>query len=130
MRVLAWNAGGAVLDPDKPSIKGDSKSVLNKDQYKNLKAQAWYRLRTRFSKTFRAVRHGESFEPDELVSIDSTIPLLHQLKMELSQPVRKQNDVGKFTVDKKPDGTASPNLADAFVQCYNPVRKISSFDAV
>lgn len=128
--ILPWNAGGAVLHPDKPSIKGDKGSPLNKDQYKNLKAQAWFRTASRFYKTYRAVVHGDVFPPDELISIDSGLKHLHQLKMELSQPVRKQNDVGKFTVDKKPDGTYSPNLADAFVACYNPTRKVTGFDVL
>lgn len=130
MKIHPWLGGGKVLDPDKPSIKNDKGSGLNKDLYKNFKAQAWYRVRSRFSRTYRAVRLGEVFPHEELISIDSTIPLLHQLKMELSQPTKKQDDIGKFTVDKKPDGTKSPNLADGFVQCYNPVRKVTSFDGI
>ena len=59
------------------------------------------------------------------------MPRIHELKNELSQAQYKKSELnGKTIVDKKPSGASSPNLADAFVQCYNPVRKISSFDAV
>ena len=55
------------------------------------------------------------------------MPGLHQLIMELSQAVRKYDGKGKLLVDKKPKGAISPNLADACVICYNPIRKPSSF---
>lgn len=123
LRVTPWDAGGAVLDPKKPIIPGDKQSPTNEDQYLNLKAQSWWRLRTRFYKTWRAVVHGETYDPSELISLDSTLPNLHAIQMELTQPVHKYNQVGKVLVDKKPEGSLSPNLADAIVIAYNPIRK-------
>jgi phage terminase large subunit len=130
LNVFPWNAGAPPLDPDRPSIPGDSRSVLNKDAYKNLKAQSWFRARARFYKTYRAVIHGETFPHDELISISSKISRLHELCLELSQPVRKDTGDGKTVVDKKPDGATSPNLADSFIAVYNPVRKISILEAL
>lgn len=126
--VYPWNAGDAPLNPDMPSIPGDPKSPLNKDQYKNLKAQGWFSVRARFYKTYKAVTEGKKYPPEELISLSSKIPKVHQLCLELSQAVRKDNGEGKTVVDKKPDGATSPNLADGLIGCYNPVRKAGFFD--
>lgn len=130
LKVYPWNAAAEVQDPDSNVIPGDIQSPLNKDQYENLRAQAWFRIRTKFYKTYRAVIHGDDFEPSEIISLSSKMPRLHELCMELSQPVKKTSMTGKTMVDKKPQGATSPNLADAFIQCYNPVREISIFDAM
>jgi hypothetical protein len=41
--------------------------------------------------------------------------------MELSQPTWSKNAVGKILVDKQPEGTKSPNLADAVMINYAPM---------
>jgi phage terminase large subunit len=130
LKVIPWNAGAAPLDPEERVIPGDDGSPTNKDQYKNLKAQGWFRVRARFYRTYRAVVHGEQFDPAELISISSEMPLREQLILELSQAVRKNNQEGKTVVDKKPDGAVSPNLADAFIACYNPTRELSILDVL
>lgn len=130
LKISPWNAGWAVLDPTDNVIPGDEKSPTNENTYKNLKAQGYFRLRTRFYKTFRAVKHGDVYPHDELVSIDSTIECLADLKAQLSQPVSKKDNSGLVIVDKMPDGAISPNLADAFNICYNPVREYSIYDAL
>lgn len=122
MKIYPWNAGESPVDPDKHIIPNDKQSPLNKDQYANLKAQAWFRMRSRFYKTFRAVKHGEIFPHDELISLDSTIPKINELIVQFSQAVYKSNSTGHTLVDKKPDGVFSPNLADGAVICYCPVR--------
>ena len=127
LKVHPWDAGAAPLDPQKNIIPGDKQSPTNEDQYANLKAQSWWRLRTRFYKTFRAVHHGDVYDSAELISLDSTLPRLHELQMELSQAVHKYNAVGKVLVDKKPAGAKSPNLADAVVIAYNPIRPPKGF---
>ncbi len=128
LKVYPWNAGAHPLRPDSPSIPNDPKSPKNKDQYKNMKAQAWFSGRARFYKTWRAVTYGDVYPVDELVSIDPTIPRVHELSLELSQPVRKDNGEGKTVVDKKPDGAFSPNLADGFIGWLFPCKAISVFD--
>jgi phage terminase large subunit len=128
LRLHPWDAGLPPLRPDQPCIKGDPKSPKNKDEYKNMKAQAWMSARARFYKTYQAVVHGKIYPADEMVSIDSTIPRLHELCLELSQAVRKDNDVGPTVVDKKPKGATSPNLADAFIGWLFPCKKSSIFD--
>jgi len=122
LKIHPWDAGAEVLDPEKRIIPGDKESPINKDQYYNLKAQAWFRLRARFSKTYRMLHRGETYPLDELISLDSSLKYLHELKTELSQPQSKAMQDGKVLVDKKPDGAVSPNLADAICMCYCPAK--------
>lgn len=118
--VRPFNAGASPWSPTSRVIPGDSGSPKNEDFYANLKAQGWWLLRTRFEKTYKAVTQGAQFPAEELISIDSTIPQIHEIEMELSQPTSSYNGKGKMIVDKKPDGGRSPNLADAIMMCFNP----------
>lgn len=127
LKVVPWNAGAAVLDPEKRIIPNDKESPKNVDQYLNLKAQAWFRLRSRFYKTYRAVKHGEKFDHAELISLDSTMEHIQELMMQFSQATYDANSKGKTIVDKTPDGASSPNLADAVVMCYCPIRQPMGF---
>ena len=126
-KFVPWNAGGSVLQPFERIIANDNDSLTNKDFFKNLKAQAWWSLYTRFYKTWRCIQAIEKGEPipnydaDELISIDGTIKLLEQLKKELAQAVRAQSTDLKTIVDKTPEGTKSPNLADAVVMAFFPI---------
>ncbi|MBI6548602.1 TerL protein [Xenorhabdus lircayensis] len=118
-----FRGSGAVFDPEGEAVPGDAFSAarLNKDFFANAKAQAWWSLRTRFQKTYRAVKEGHAYDPDELISISSEMPLKDKLIIELSQPTYSVNGVGKIIVDKKPDGTKSPNLADSVMILYAPM---------
>ena len=130
LRIMPWSAAAPVLDPEDNIIPGDPQSPLNKDQYENLKAQSWFRVRTRFWKTYLAVTRGQRFEVQELISLPSDLPKVQQLAMELSQAVKKTAKSGKTLVDKKPEGTRSPNLAESVVGAYNPTRELSIFDVL
>jgi hypothetical protein len=129
-----WNAGAAVLNPESYVIPGDRNSPKNKDFYKNLKAQAWWQMRLRFERTYRAIHEkGFTWDAGDLISLPSTLPLLRSLQKELSQATASQNPRMQMVVDKAPEGTKSPNLADAAVMAYWPVGRmpmIVSDDAV
>jgi phage terminase large subunit len=120
IHLTPWNAGANPLDADEPVVPDDMDSPLNGDFFENLKAQAWWRVRIRFEKTHRAVTEGIYYPPDELVSIDSTLPMLRQIEKELSQPVKKPGAL-KIIVNKTPEGTRSPNVGDAIIMALNPV---------
>jgi phage terminase large subunit len=122
--LVPWNAGFAVVRPYERLIPGDDQTMMNRDFFQNFKAQAWWSVRTRFYKTWRAVTQGEVYSADELISIDGRIPCLHQLMKELAQPqgIRSIHSL-KYLVDKSPKGTRSPNLADSLVACYFPAPK-------
>lgn len=118
---IPWNAGAGVLNPYDRIIPDDNESLQNKDFFDNLKAQAWWSIRTRFYKTFKAVTEDVKYNPNELISIDSRITLLEQLKKELIQPTVGHSSRLKLLIEKKPDGMRSPNLADSGVMAFFPL---------
>lgn len=118
IRADPYRGSEAVLDPER-KVPGTDRT--NKDYYKNRKAQAWFHLRDRMRETYKAI-NGGPYDADMIVSISSTIKELPQLLNELSQATYKQDTVGKMLVDKQPDGTLSPNLADVAVILYAPTR--------
>lgn len=124
--VVAYRGSGEVVDPEKPVETatpegGDrSKARTNKDFFANRKAQAWWSMRVRFQRTFRWVTQGIPCDPDSIISLDPGLPELAALTTELSQPTYSINGAGKILVDKSPEGSKSPNLADAVTMCYAP----------
>jgi hypothetical protein len=121
LRFVPWNAGAAVTNPFDRIIPDDDESPMNKDFFYNMKAQAWWSLRARFYKVFKNITEGIFYPADEMISLDSRITLLHQLKKELAQPTRITSTNLRTLVDKTPDGMKSPNLGDATVQAYFPI---------
>lgn len=128
--IVAWNAARSPVNPEYHVVPKDPESPKNKDFFQNLKIQAWWNVRIKFEKTWRSVKNinNEDFKKypdDELISIDTTqIPrnLLFQLKNELTQPVFVNDfNSGKLRVDKKPDGSKSPNIADAIIMAFYPI---------
>jgi phage terminase large subunit len=94
----------------------------NEDFFANLKAQTWWSLRLRFQNTYRAVVKQMPCDPDKLIALDGGLAELAQLTMELSQPTYSINTAGKVVIDKKPEGTKSPNLADMVVIAFSEVK--------
>ena len=121
LEFVPWNAGAGVMNPADRIIPDDDQSPMNGDIYQNLKAQAWWALYSRFYKTYQNLTHGTIYPVDELISLDSAMPLLAQIKKELAQPTSSQGGRLKQVVDKKPNGTRSPNIADAGVMMYFPI---------
>lgn len=116
--VIQFRGSAAVHNPDGEDIKGRT----NQDMFQNLKAQAWWQLRVRFQKTYRAITEGMDYPEDQLISISEDIDpkKRNQLMNELSQPTYAFNAAGKMQVNKAPDGTRSPNLADTVMIKYAP----------
>ena len=125
VKILPWNAGDTPDRPTERLIPNDAQSPKNEDFFCNLKAQGWWNLHVRFEKTFRAVMQGAKYDPAELISLSSDLPMLHEIELQLSQATMDHDSRGKLKVDKKPDGARSPNLADAMVMCYLPARKLA-----
>ena len=118
---VAWNAGASVLEPYNRIIPNDDESPSNKDFYHNIKAQAWWSLRARFYKTWKAITEGAVYPAEEMISLDSTMLLLEQLCKELAQPTTGQSGTLKTMINKQPDGMRSPNLADSVVMAFFPI---------
>lgn len=134
LEVAAFRGSAAVLDPDArieevgEVEEKDRDQRINKDYFANAKAQAWWALRMRFLRTYRAVVQGHPVDdPDALISISSRIPALAKLTAELSQPTYLENGAGKLLIDKAPDGSKSPNLADSVMIVFAPESKKRGF---
>lgn len=123
--VDVYRGSNAVANPKGQDVPGS----VNEDFFQNTKAQAYWNLRVKFQRTFRAVKEGLVVDPDTIISIDPNLPELKQLCNELSQPTYKINDAGRVQVEKQPEGSKSPNLADATVMWAfgqrKPAMKIS-----
>jgi hypothetical protein len=61
------------------------------------------------------------YDQNELISLPAELPLLRTLQKELSQPTMSKGTRMRLVIDKQPEGTKSPNLADAVVMAYWPV---------
>lgn len=126
--LVPWNAGAEVVNKFDRVIEDDEQSILNKDFFKNMKAQAWWSFRTRAYKTWRVIQSIKNnepliiYHPDELLSLDRAGlgALLFPLIKELSQPTKGESTALQMIVNKKPPGTKSPNMADAVIQSYFP----------
>ena len=137
IEVRKFQGSAGVLDPEGkiPQLDGDDAKDkderTNKDYFANAKAQAWWSLRFRFLRTYRAVVQGHPVtDPDALISISSKIPSLTNLTLELSQPTFSENGAGKILINKQPDGAKSPNYADSVMIAYAPAepKKRGFFD--
>lgn len=123
VKMSAYRGSDGVLNPDRVFMKdANGRPILNKDMFQNYKAQAWWHLRTLFLNTHRAVQ-GMEYDEDEIISISSSLSSIAMLKSELSQATYKKNQTGKILVDKKPDGTPSPNAADSVVMLMAPRKR-------
>jgi phage terminase large subunit len=119
IQVDPFRGSDSVFAPEAEDVKGRK----NQDFFANRKAQAWWSLRTRFQRTYRAVVEGAEVSPDEVISIPAGLKHRQRLMGELSQPTYSISTVGKIVVDKAPEGTRSPNLADAVMIRFAPGRR-------
>ena len=109
--------------PDYPEhkYKGDRKNL---DVFANIRAQYWWLLADRFENTYKAIEKGEYTDPNELISLDSTMKNLKLLKSELTRVQRKRGNYRNSLIlveskqDMKRRGLRSPGLADSLVYCF------------
>ena len=125
LRMQPWMAGAKCNFPNDFVIAGDKRSPRNKEFFQNIKAQAWWMLARRFELTWQAVTNkltGE-YDLDELIILPSkNLPLIRKLQKELSQATAtRKSTTLKLVVEKNPEGTKSPNLADSLVMAFWPV---------
>jgi phage terminase large subunit len=120
MNIRGFSSSGEVDDPEKKYMD----DRINADVFQNIRAQYWWYLRDRFEDTYNAVERGIYSDPDKLISLNSNMPLLKQLKAELTRVQRKRSrrSNGLILIESKQDMKAralkSPNLADALVYAF------------
>jgi hypothetical protein len=110
-----FRGSGKVLFPERMMIPGRK----NEDFFANQKSQSWWHLRFMFQETWRAVS-GQTYDPQMVISIAKGFKELPRLLIELSQPTYSQNTAGKMLIDKAPEGSQSPNLADSAMMLFAP----------
>lgn len=121
IEVQPFRGSEAVIDPEK-KVEGTERK--NEDYFANRKAQGWWSLRNRFKKTYKWVVEGVPCSPDEIISISTHCKNRATLISELSQPTYSINGSGKILVNKTPEGTKSPNLADSVMIRFAQERNI------
>lgn len=126
VKFVPWSAAGKLKDPTARIVPGDKEAPLNEDYFQNYKAQAWWNVARKMENTWKCINDPfREVVADEIISISTDIPkpLRQKLKKELCQVTRKQSSSLKMMIDKKPEGTKSPNVGDSFVQAFFPVVK-------
>ena len=103
--------------PDRPE-GSDVEGRKNKEMFLNKKAQGWWALRCRFERTYKWVTGGVVCGVDDIISLSRDLPGLQQLVLELSQPTYTTTTSGRILIDKQPEGSKSPNRADAVMTIY------------
>ena len=103
---------------DTPTDARWKNGKTSKELFLNLRAELWWKIRTRFEKTFE-MREGLADHPlDELISL----PNCAELIAELSVPLVEYTDTGKIRLESKAAmarrGVSSPDFADALVMAY------------
>jgi phage terminase large subunit len=143
VRHTGFNAGGEVWRPDQ-IYKRSHPQKTNRNMFSNAKAQAWWHVADMLRDTYNAVQAfketGLPFagDPSDLLFIDGGMPNLSKLVDELCTPKRDFDNTGKVKVESKKDlarsnreggPVPSPNLAEAFVMAYAPVRRTMAISA-
>lgn len=113
-RAVAVNVGAT---PSKDDRWPDGQSSAEK--FLNLKAELWWRLRTRFEKVYEnstglaVERNGKLHPPEELISIPDCGPLVSQLSI----PLHFRTESGRIRMESKDElrrrGIPSPDYAEA-----------------
>ncbi len=134
-KVEAFKGGASVENPNDVCEQTDTRSIYNKDAYRNLRAQCYARLRDRCYKTYLAVTQNKYINPDELISFSSNIGIMPKFKAELCRIPQVYNTAGMFQVMRKDQMMSklkikSPNLADCAMMSEISLKSFQSgFDA-
>ena len=95
------------------SVWPDGKT--SKERFLNLRAELWFKARTRFEKAYEYKILGIKHPPEEMISIPNHPDLITQLSM----PLMFRTDTGKTGIESKKDmqkrGVASPDHGDALI---------------
>lgn len=94
----------------------------NQDTFRNKRAQYYWGLRDRFYNTYRAV-NGEYIDPDDLISISSSIENMAKLRSEVCRIPLVHNGSGRIQIMGKPEmkkkhRIQSPNMADSMMMSF------------
>ncbi len=99
---------------------GTRNNKSNKETFYNRRAQFHWRMRDRFYNTYRAVVLGEYINPDDMISISSSVKDIDVLRSEVCRIPLKGNNNGKIQIMSKIEmrdklKISSPNMSDSIV---------------
>ncbi|MEE8233704.1 MAG: PBSX family phage terminase large subunit [Gammaproteobacteria bacterium] len=105
-----------IYQPDSRLVPGQARS--NDQTFKNRRAQYYTRLRDRFYATYLAVEKGTYLNPDDMISVSSSIQCMAQFRSEICRIPKKNNPNGLIQIMTKEEmkrlhRIESPNLADS-----------------
>ena len=125
VKVIAFNGGEGVENPDQSVISHDGKSKKNKDIYINKRAQYYWRLYELCYNTYRCIVKGQYVDPADMISFSSEIKSMTRLRAEVCRIPRVPRGDGVIQIMSKKDmlkkGISSPNMADAVMMLmYKP----------
>jgi phage terminase large subunit len=122
MKYTLFKGSEAAQDPELPYTTGGmERNKTNRETFRNKRAQFYWKLRDRFEATHRAVTKGEYVNPEEMISLSSSISCLDQLRAEVCRIPLKRNNLGKIQIlskvemAKAPYRLPSPNMGDALM---------------
>ena len=102
------------------------KAKTNQETFFNKRAQYYWMLRDRMFRTYQAVVQGTYSNPDELLSISSSIDDLDVLRAEICRIPSKDNGAGRIQIMSKPDmkklKIESPNGSDCVMMSLSTGR--------
>ncbi len=103
----------------KTDTEYEQRPKTNKETFKNNRAQKYIALRDRFYNTFLAVVHGKYIDPDNMISLCSSIEDIPGLRSEVCRVPAKDNGNGLIQIASKIEmkkmGIESPNRADSLM---------------
>jgi phage terminase large subunit len=112
-RAVAVNVGETPSDAVWPDGK------TSREKFLNLRAELWWKLRTRFERAYEFKEHGTNHPPEDMISIPDDPELIAQL----SSPLAKATDTGKIKLESKDDmrrrGVKSPDRGDAVALAFH-----------
>ena len=114
----------AIYEPLEVDSALRKKSKTIKETFTNKRSQKYFELRDRVYRTYRAVKHRELTDPENLISFSSRIPKLQKLRSELCRLPRKDTGNGQFKMMTKIEmrrqtpPIESPNMADSLMMTF------------
>lgn len=125
VKVIAFNGGEGVENPEQVVISHGGKSKKNKDLYINKRAQYYWRLYELCYNTYLCIVKGQYVDPKDMISFSSEIKDMTRLRAEICRIPRVPRGDGVIQIMSKKDmlkkGIQSPNMADSVMMLmYKP----------
>lgn len=118
---FAWTGVNVGLPPTETIWPDRMKS---KEKFANLKAELWWRMRTRVERTYQYVVMGIAHPPEDMLALPPG-PDTEALIAQLSGVRYFEQDTGKIIVESKKQlaerGVASPDVAEALILSFAPL---------